>query len=177
MTFAFGSFTLGAALLFSAFKNMSLIDLVMGRPGQSVASQGESHPSATATAPVTGSPIGSQATTDIGGLATWTNPDGRKVKIAAWIWFELKRVGWHGYIESGYRSYSDQVAACASGAKPCATPGTSNHEGKVFPKGAIDVRASEAPKLSAQLKRAGSPLKWAGAKDNVHFSHPHDGSY
>lgn len=48
MSFAFGSFTLGAALLFSAFKNQSLVSLILGQPGQSVASQGESHPSAHA---------------------------------------------------------------------------------------------------------------------------------
>jgi hypothetical protein len=49
MTFAFGSFTLGAALLYSAFVNQSLVDLIMGRQGQSVSEQGESHPSASPT--------------------------------------------------------------------------------------------------------------------------------
>lgn len=67
MTFAFGSFTLGAALLFSAFKNMSLVDLIMGRTGESIAAQGESHPASssaggggneTAKGPVTGSTTG-----------------------------------------------------------------------------------------------------------------------
>lgn len=41
MTFAFGSFTLGAALLFSAIKNQSMISLILGKPGESVAEQHE----------------------------------------------------------------------------------------------------------------------------------------
>jgi ABC-type phosphate transport system substrate-binding protein len=50
MTFAFGAFTLGAALLYSAFKNQSLVDLIMGREGQSISEQGESHPAASTAA-------------------------------------------------------------------------------------------------------------------------------
>lgn len=179
MTFAFGSFTLGAALLYSAFKNMSVIDLVMGRPGESIAAQGEHHPGNEASG---GGGAGTMvvpgpATTDARGLATWHNPDGSTVQIAKWIYFELKRVGWHGYVESGYRSTKEQAEVCATGVKPCATPGQSKHQGKVFPDGAIDVRKSEAADLSAKLKRAHSPLIYAGSKDPVHFSHPTNGSY
>lgn len=46
MTFAFGSFTLGAALLFSAFKNQSLVSLILGQKGEGISEQGESKPSA-----------------------------------------------------------------------------------------------------------------------------------
>jgi hypothetical protein len=45
MTAAYGAFALGAALLYSAFENISLIDVILGRPGHSVSSQGETHPS------------------------------------------------------------------------------------------------------------------------------------
>lgn len=50
MTFAFASFTLGAALLYSAFVDQTLVDLIMGRKGTSIASQGESHPASAANA-------------------------------------------------------------------------------------------------------------------------------
>jgi hypothetical protein len=45
MTFAFGAFTLGAALLISAFKDQSLVSLVLGQPGKSIEGQGHSDPS------------------------------------------------------------------------------------------------------------------------------------
>jgi hypothetical protein len=47
----------------------------------------------------------------------------------------------------------------------------------VFPLGAVDV--SDAAGLAAILrnKPGGSRLVYAGAKDPVHFSHPHGGGY
>lgn len=181
MTFAFGSFTLGAALLFSAFKNMSLVDLIMGREGESVAAQGESHPTATHTSGGSenvNATVGTKAPSNAAGLKTWKNPDGSTVRIAIWIYIELKKAGFKGYIESGFRSDQEQAEVCATGVKPCAAPGTSRHRGKVFPLGAIDVRQSEAAALAAKLQRIHSPLKYAGSKDPVHFSHPDpDGSY
>lgn len=192
MTSIFASWTLGAALLFSAVKNMSLIQLVKGEPGpgQPASIVDAANARAVVGTAVKGTGTGSKSDplepsggtkgsgrTSAKGLAKWTNPDGSTVLIAKWIYFELKRVGWHGYIESGYRSYQEQVEVCATGVKPCATPGTSNHQGKVFPKGAIDVRESEASGLSAKLQAVHSPLVYAGSKDPVHFSHPHNGSY
>lgn len=41
MTFAFGSFTLGAAMLYSAFKNQPLVSLILGKGGESLQSQHE----------------------------------------------------------------------------------------------------------------------------------------
>lgn len=58
MTFAFGSFTLGAALLFSAFKNQSLVSLILGQKGEGISEQGESHPSAV---------VAETAPTEVGG--------------------------------------------------------------------------------------------------------------
>lgn len=101
-------------------------------------------------------------------------------KVAAWIAPALqyaRRHGWKGTVNSGYRSFADQTRIYNSGARPAAKPGTSNHEGTQFPRGAVDV--SDAQALARILARSpyGGRLKWAGAKDPVHFSHPHGGSY
>lgn len=98
--------------------------------------------------------------------------------VAAWIkpWLVYARKhGWKGTVSSGYRSYADQARIYASGVRPAARPGTSNHEGANFPRGAIDV--TDQYTLDRILRRARSPLKFAGSKDPVHFSHPHNGGY
>lgn len=99
--------------------------------------------------------------------------------VAAWIAPILKAAraaGWHGTVESGYRTFADQSRIYASGVRPAARPGTSNHEMTAFPGGAVDV--TDAAHLSRILRRLGvRTLQWAGAKDPVHFSHPHGGSY
>jgi 3D (Asp-Asp-Asp) domain-containing protein len=100
--------------------------------------------------------------------------------IAKWIVPYLRWAaghGWGGTVVSGWRSLAEQRRIWASGVRPAAKPGTSNHEGSVFPRGAVDV--TQASKLSSVLKRrpGAHPLVWAGAKDPVHFSHPHGGSY
>lgn len=101
-------------------------------------------------------------------------------QVASWIAPILKYAqskGWRGSVESGYRSKAEQERIYNSGVRPAAVPGTSNHEGTEYPRGAIDV--SEAEQLSKILQ--GSPyaqaLVYAGSKDPVHFSHPHNGSY
>lgn len=109
--------------------------------------------------------------------------DGKKV--AAWIAPILsyaRQQGWKGSVNSGFRSDAEQKRIYDSGVRPAAVPkayggGGSNHEGRVYPLGAIDV--SEARQLARIIRR--SPyaryLKYAGGKDPVHFSHPHNGSY
>ena len=101
-------------------------------------------------------------------------------KVAAWIAPVLKYArqhGWKGQVNSGYRTYAEQARIYNSGVRPAARPGTSNHEGSQYPRGAVDV--SDAQQLARIIAR--SPyaryLKYAGAKDPVHFSHPHDGGY
>jgi Transglycosylase SLT domain len=99
-------------------------------------------------------------------------------KVAAWIapWLQKARqAGWQGTVTSGYRSFADQTRIYNSGVRPAAKPGTSNHEGTDFPRGAVDV--TNAAQLSSILRRLGSPLVWAGSKDPPHFSRPHGGSY
>lgn len=107
-----------------------------------------------------------------------TNFEGHTV--AGWIRPALvyaRRHGWTGSINSGFRSFAEQQRIYNSGVRPAAVPGTSNHEGADFPRGAVDV--SNASQLSSILSK--SPyahlLVFAGAKDPVHFSHPHGGSY
>ena len=101
-------------------------------------------------------------------------------QVAAWIAPILqyaRQHGWKGSVNSGLRSFADQTRIWNSGVRPAARPGTSNHEMTAYPGGAIDVNGAE--QLSAILQRSQykGVLVWAGAKDPVHFSHPHNGSY
>jgi tail lysozyme len=100
--------------------------------------------------------------------------------VAAWIAPVLQYArehGWKGQVNSGFRSFADQQRIYNSGVRPAAKPGTSNHEGAEFPRGAVDV--SDAQQLSDIIRRSKyrNLLQWAGSKDPVHFSHPHNGSY
>jgi hypothetical protein len=100
--------------------------------------------------------------------------------VAMWILPFLlyaKSHGWRGSVNNGFRTFAEQSAIWNSGVRPAAQPGTSNHEKKNFPGGAIDV--TEAAQLNEILSKipGGSLLKWAGSKDPVHFSFPHNGSY
>lgn len=103
--------------------------------------------------------------------------------LAAWIASELevaRKLGWQGQVNSGYRSDAEQAVIYRSGVRPAAVPKSmggqgSRHSGKNYPLGAVDV--SEAPQLARILARMGSPLKYAGSKDPVHFSVPINGSY
>jgi hypothetical protein len=105
--------------------------------------------------------------------------------VAAWIAPALayaRQHGWKGTVNSGYRSDAEQKRIYDSGVRPAAKPrayggGGSNHEFTTYPGGAIDV--SDAQALAQILARSpySKRLQWAGAKDPVHFSHPHNGSY
>lgn len=99
--------------------------------------------------------------------------------VASWIAQVLTRAkaaGWTGSVTSGYRSVAEQQRIWDSGVRPAARPGQSNHNFTAYPGGAVDV--SQAAQLAQILRRLGiNKLVWAGAKDPVHFSHPHDGGY
>lgn len=102
--------------------------------------------------------------------------DGKEV--SGWIADQLtyaRKHGWKGSVTSGYRSYADQARIYNSGVRPAAKPGQSNHERKGYLQGAVDV--TDPQTLSKILTRAHSRLKYAGAKDPVHFSVPRNGSY
>jgi len=104
-------------------------------------------------------------------------------QVAGWIspilnW--AQQHGWKGQVTSGYRSAADQqriIDTGANGSNPVAAAGHSNHQMTAFPGGAVDV--SMAQQLSNLLMHSpyAGQLVYAGAKDPVHFSHPHNGSY
>lgn len=100
-------------------------------------------------------------------------------EVAAWIKPYLvyaRKRGWKGTITSGFRSFAKQTEIYNSGVRPAAKPGTSNHEGSEFPRGAVDV--SDAVGLDRILRKyPNRKLIFAGSKDPVHFSYPHGGSY
>lgn len=133
-------------------------------------------PAKTKTTTSAAQPTGSHDTTDTSGKNLG---DFEGKPVAGWIAGVLKRAraaGWTGTVNSGYRSLADQTRIYNSGVRPAAKPGTSNHEMTAFPGGAVDV--TNAAQLSQILKKIGvTKLQWAGAKDPVHFSHPHNGSY
>jgi hypothetical protein len=101
-------------------------------------------------------------------------------KVAAWIAPALeyaRQHGWKGQVTSGFRSFADQQRIYNSGVRPAAKPGTSNHEFTAYPGGAVDVSAAQQlAQILAKSPYAGK-LVYAGAKDPVHFSHPHNGGY
>ena len=105
------------------------------------------------------------------------NFDGKPV--AAWIGGILQKArsaGWKGTVSSGYRSVAEQARIYNSGVRPAAKPGQSNHNFTAYPGGAVDVTDPQG--LAATLRRLGvNQLVWAGGKDPVHFSHPHNGGY
>lgn len=103
--------------------------------------------------------------------------DGRQV--AAWIgrWVLKARAAglWHGTVSSGYRDpqYSRELCENMCGAPSC--PGrcageSSNHSGKVFPAGAVDV--TDYWQFGEAMRKLGAPLKNSLAStDPVHFSY------
>lgn len=172
---AFAQLLAGGVLLTAGISGRSIPDVLSGniRPFRPIASD--------LPAPAGSSSIAGTADT---ALTSSDSPAGvghfEGTPVAAWIVPILqyaRQHGWRGKVNSGYRTFAQQQAIYRSGVRPAAVPGTSNHESDRFPGGAIDV--SDAPQL-AQILR-GSPyaskLVWAGAKDPVHFSHPHNGSY
>lgn len=114
--------------------------------------------------------------------------DGRPV--AGWIAPILRAARQDGVqftLSSGWRSDEEQVRIWNSGVRPAAKPkalggGGSNHSEENFPGGAVDVNAKDggAARLAAWLAKHpkyNKLLVYAGSKDPVHFSHPHNGSY
>lgn len=174
MTYGFALLTAGTLLVYSGWSNSSIADVLRGlavRKGgagdtgfvsllQAPAKGAGEALQPGGTGPQTAMPVGV------------TTFDGKP--CARWIAQELKwarKHGWTGSLTSGYRSKAEQERVCATGVKPCAKPGTSNHEGKAYPKGAADV--SQAAQLDQVLSRKrGRRLKWTGRSigDDVHFS-------
>lgn len=105
--------------------------------------------------------------------------------VAKWIGEALayaRDQGWGGTVSSGYRSDAEQKRIYDSGVRPAAKPrayggGGSNHEFTAYPGGAVDVTDPQGLARALKGSRYEKLLVWAGRKDPVHFSHPHNGSY
>lgn len=170
MTPAIALFVIGAILLRAGWKNQSVVDSALGRAARKAvgnvpeltqlldqASGGDmtDFPSLVNT-PVIGT-----------GLVTM---DGKPV--AAWIARYLRwarKHGWSGQVTSGWRD-PDRVITPSPGL-PVAPQGQSNHRGKRFPLGAVDV--SEPDELERVLRRFPGPVplrRNSAIGDPVHFS-------
>lgn len=177
----------GVLLLMSGLKGASIADIITGRADKKFDPKGGS-----------GETIGdvpNYGDTKSGSSLHVTTEDKDKINenalkgvgsfdgvpVARWIIPYLqyaRKNGWKGTVQSGYRTYAKQYDIYyVQKIRPAAKPGTSNHEGSEFPRGAVDV--TEWAQLNEILKRkpGGSKLKWAGMVDKVHFSYPHNGSY
>ena len=104
------------------------------------------------------------------------------IEVAPWIVprlrFARENGFWTGKVNSGIRSHAEQTALYSEWkaghrAGPVAVPGTSNHEKRVFPGGAVDI-TDPAGMVSAMAKWKAlgkpNPLVWFGSGDQVHFS-------
>jgi hypothetical protein len=159
---------------------ISSVLVISGIQGKSIGSiiSGDFGPAPDPKGPGTSAEGEQAAQTVSAGSAGASTLDGHLV--APWIvpiLLYARSKGWKGHVTSGYRSKAEQTKIYNSGVRPAAAPGTSNHEGLIFPSGAVDV--TEAAQLSQILLHSqyAKVLVYAGAKDPVHFSHPHNGSY
>lgn len=165
MTFIFGSWTLGAALLFSAIKNMTLIQLIRGEsgPGQPASIVDSAFGAASGSS---GSTVAA-GTVQRSGLTTF---DGKQVcNWIAEILVEARKSGmWKGRLNSGYRSPEHSVAVGGNA--------HDFHTGTAFPSCAVDV--TDAAGLDRFTKLYARQLVYAPQDPcNCHFSHPHGGAY
>jgi hypothetical protein len=182
VTFGFALLFAGFVLLDAGWKGTTPVGVLKGiteghtGPGGVIAETGKDvlaslsgSRSGGVSAPSSEKGGGAGALKNVGGTV---NMDGKPV--AKWIAVELlwaRKHGWNGHVESGWRSEQKQQEIWDSGVRPAAVPGTSNHEDKKYPGGAVDV--TEAAQLDQVLsKKPGRLLKWTGRTigDDVHFS-------
>lgn len=138
----------------------------------------------TSTTPAAPAQLGTQAPAAGSPASALTSRKGivdfNGTKVAAWIAPILHYVQAHGVtpeLSSGYRSKAEQTRIYDSGVRPAAVPGTSNHEGEQFPRGAVDIKNAQAVDKVLSSSPYSHLLVYAGEKDPVHFSHPHNGGY
>lgn len=168
---------MGTLFAYTGIRNVSIAEAIQGKTDSNPSSAGKLAGIALQGTDKKSAPESSPSPDNLPvGVGTF---DGHPV--ALWIIPLLKAARatgiWKGKVNSGYRTKAEQTTIYNSGVRPAAKPGTSNHEGYIFPRGAVDV--SDASGLARALKKVpgGNVLVWAGSKDPVHFSHPHNGSY
>jgi hypothetical protein len=172
---ALGAGGVAAVLLISGIQGKSISSIIQGNFGTSPDPKGPTG---------SGEPLNESSSQEGGGTPAGGNEgkpqtfDGHPV--APWIVPILqyaRRTGWRGHVVSGYRSLSEQLRIYNSGVRPAAKPGTSNHGKLKYPGGAVDVTNPQELSTILLHSQYATVLVYAGAKDPVHFSHPHDGSY
>lgn len=181
MTAGYAILTLGAIAIFTGLNNMTVADILRGGKsgdrsnllGSDVTDAGFTHDTGNAVSDV-GKTIGGVVGggKNAKGVATYNGK-----QVAAWMvpWLKkAEQAGWDGCLSSGYRTpqYSESLCQDMCGAPSC--PGTcagtsSNHSGKNYPAGAIDV-CNPANFEAAGAKVKGFPLKNDLPADPVHFS-------
>lgn len=191
MVIPFGLIALGAILAYSGLKNKSIIETLRGLPSSLVNTPYEADARAAAGKLASLSGGGSSKSkgnnspsaydnTQFASVSSSNTPSGVAVydgkQVAAWIipWLKKSRqAGWKGTVTSGYRTpaYSEHLCQQMCGAPSC--PGrcagrSSNHSGKRFPAGAVDV--SDYENFARIQRRIHSPLKNDLPSDRVHFS-------
>jgi hypothetical protein len=178
MTFGFALMSIGSIMMLSGYEKKTIgevLSQLQTKPtgGETGLSAYLKSGGAAINAAVTGPGKTSADSTSSGSVPSGlTTFDGHPV--CKWIAEELewaRKHGWSGQLESGHRSYQQQVQACANTTGPCAEPGTSNHEDTHFPGCAADV--TEPEELDRVLtKKIGRRLHWTGKSigDDVHFS-------
>lgn len=175
MTYGFALLTVGTLFMYSGYTNNSIADVLKGLGKVRSHGAGDSgfiallSGAGEAVKPGSGGSGPATSGKTPKGLTTF---DG--VSVCKWVAEELQWArdhGWNGSLISGYRSKQHQKEVCATGVTPCAKPGTSNHEGKRFPKCAADV--TEPEQLDHVLsKKVGRRLHYTGKQigDIPHFS-------
>lgn len=178
MTQGFALFTLGALFIYTALKGQTIAQAFQKQPGSERAPIVDTTKYDASEGKGGGRVSKHQKDTDKlqpiqgGGVAKFDGKD-----VAAWMIPYLKKSrehGWKGSVTSGYRTpqYSRTLCQRMCGADSC--PGrcagvSSNHSGKAYPAGAIDV--SDYTRFGEIQKKIGSPLKnTIGSSDPVHFS-------
>lgn len=159
-------------LIVAGFKNVSVVDVLQGKinPKESAFPNGSGTADTLSNAfgvPSTDAPTTGPTPSGLGHF------DGHLV--AAWIvpilqW--ARAHGWSGHVISGYRSTADQARVCATGVKPCATPGESEHQGINYPRGAVDVGGSwqELTNVLRNYPKHPTIINACGISDCNHFS-------
>lgn len=181
MTYAFALLAAGTVAILAGIKNRPLASILRGVTDPAPGGPGETgfHSSIASEPQLVSSRSGRGAGGTAApavlspGLVTPSAPWNPSHKpMCAWIAAELAaayKAGGRFTVTSGYRSTAEQARACAETSGPCATPGQSNHQGKAYPKGAVDIEG--AASLAAHLPPGGR-LHWTGKSigDDVHFS-------
>lgn len=156
---AIAALTIGAWFAYSALTGQSLTDVFKGG-GDKIDPGGNVSPNINTQTGTGGRTTLPDPSTVGGGIKGTTTIDGHPV--ANWIATQVlaaRKYGWPGQVTSGVRTKAEQTLACINVCGnpngcpgTCARPGTSNHEGTVFPKGAVDV--TDGAEFDAALRRA-----------------------